>query len=384
MKTSIILMIFQLFILGHIYAGEPPVGVILSLTGPLAPYGQMAKRGATLALKTLQKKRNLLTLHIEDDRSLQHEAALSMNRLNSLKVSLVIGAMTSASTLVAVSKAKEAGVPVISPGATLNSLHDLKNTFSFPICFDNTTQGKLLARFAIDELKSKNIIVFVDQSSDYGKEILESFHEYVKKTQSKVLKEFYYQQNTTSFSPYLTSIRSLSKKNKIGMKPDLILFIGYAHQAGYALKEAGELGIKIPFLGSDGLDDPIIFKLAGNKAPTHYALTHFSAHEKSAHVSEFLSSYKNLYIEDPGVWAAFLYDAVMLASSVVYSQPKTQQRSTILQRLINGIEIKGITGIINTYKKISKKTSGVFVKSSVNNRKEYYYDFFKRLNFIPS
>ena len=74
------------------------------------------------------------------------------------------------------------------------------------------------------------------------------------------------------------------------------------------MKQARELGITAPILGTDGWDDPKVADIAGADALNNtYFSTHFS--DKDDSVKEFIDAFNKEYGHAPNVFAALGYDA---------------------------------------------------------------------------
>ena len=74
------------------------------------------------------------------------------------------------------------------------------------------------------------------------------------------------------------------------------------------MKQARELGITMPILGTDGWDDPKVKDIAGADAINNtFFCTHYS--DKDAEVKPFLDAYNKKFGHAPNVFAALGYDA---------------------------------------------------------------------------
>ena len=83
---------------------------------------------------------------------------------------------------------------------------------------------------------------------------------------------------------------------------------GYYEEVGKIVKQARELGITSPILGTDGWDDSKVADIAGKDALNHtYFCTHYS--EKDEQVKPFLEAFRKKYNRTPNVFAALGYDA---------------------------------------------------------------------------
>src|SRR5262249_16710275 len=64
--------------------------------------------------------------------------------------------------------AAQGQVPMISPSSTNPRVTTEGGAYVFRVCFTDTFQGELLARFARETLKAQRVAVLVDQKSAYS------------------------------------------------------------------------------------------------------------------------------------------------------------------------------------------------------------------------
>lgn len=348
------------------------IGIINSKVGELAPYGYSANQGIELAVDELTNRGIAIETVIEDDQSKPEKAALAMNRLiTSEKVSLVVGALTSANTLAAASVAEKQKVSIVSPGATANSFSSDNYKFVFPVCFHNRLQGKMLSDFAEKKLKAKKVVLFSNKGTDYGSEVRESFLEFFTKDNNHAVKEFFYQESTSNFTPFFNTIRRSQKKKESDY--DLIVFIGYAHQAGIAVRQARQTGVDLKFLGSDGWHENVFFDLAKEHAAGHYVITHFSHTDPSKNTKEFVEKFHKKFKTQPGIWVSLFYDSLMLAADVFSKfRNESTTRSSLQDTFARVKGYPGLTGSISFDKDIRSSKEGVVVMSEFDNETRSY------------
>src|SRR5438094_8460114 len=152
--------------------GDILVGEFGSLTGPQATFGQSTHNGIMMAADEVNaaggingRKIKVLT---EDDQSKQEEAANAVTKLISQNgVLAVLGEVASSNSLAAAPICQSNKVPMISPSST-NDEVTRKGDYIFRVCFIDTYQGPVLARFLINDLHVKRAALFTDIRSDYS------------------------------------------------------------------------------------------------------------------------------------------------------------------------------------------------------------------------
>src|SRR3954464_1432911 len=157
------------------------VGEFASLTGKEAVFGQNAHKGTLLAIEEVNAAGGVLgrqlELLTEDDQSKPGDSATVVKKLISRdKVVAVLGEITSGRTLEAAPIAQQAKIPLISPGAT-NVAVTAKGNYIFRVCFIDDFQGTVMAKFAADTLKLKNVAILSSVSSAQAVGLAKYFRE---------------------------------------------------------------------------------------------------------------------------------------------------------------------------------------------------------------
>ena len=157
--------------------------------------------------------------------------------------------------------ATEHKVPVLAPCATSAKVTvegGKVQPYIFRSCFIDPQQGDVMAKFAVDNLKAKTAVVYVDSSSDYSKSLGAVFKEKFEAAGGKVLMEEAFLQKDQDFKATLTKLKTASA--------DVLFVPGYYEEVGKIVKQARELGITNPILGTDGWDDFKVADIAGKDA----------------------------------------------------------------------------------------------------------------------
>jgi len=289
------------------------VGGNFELSGGVANYGTQAVKGIELAIKQANAAGGVMGKQIElvlaDNKS---EAAEATNAITKLitqdKVVAVFGPATSSSTLATVQVSQDHKVPVITPtGTNANITVDNGKTrpYIFRACFIDPLQGTIMANFARNSMKAGTAVIYIDNSSDYSKGLAQSFETLFTKNGGKVLAKEAFLQKDQDFKATLTKIKALN--------PDVVFLPAYYEEVGKILKQAREMGMNMPFLGTDGWDDPKVVEIAG-AAPLNnvFYSSHFSSQDTDPTVVKFISDFKKEYNQEPSVFSALGYDAGLL------------------------------------------------------------------------
>jgi branched-chain amino acid transport system substrate-binding protein len=303
-------------LMGSMFAGcgndaksdEIKIGANFEMTGNVANYGSATLDGLKLAVKEANDAGGVngkkITLVTVDDKSEASEAVNAATKLISDdKVKVVVGPSVTANVMAESQVATDNKVPVIAPDATSPAVtveNGAVKPYIFRSCFIDPQQGEVMAKFAGETLKAKTAVVYVDNSSDYSKSLGQVFKEKFEAAGGKVVMEEAFLQKDQDFKATLTKIKTANA--------DVIFVPAYYEEVGKIVKQARELGITNPILGTDGWDDTKVVDIAGADALNNtFFSTHYS--EKDPDVQSFLEAFNAEYGHNPNVFAALGYDA---------------------------------------------------------------------------
>lgn len=298
---------------GNSGANDIKIGANFELTGGVANYGSQALNGLKLAVKQINEAGGIngkkIALVTADNKSEASEAANAATKLISNdKVRVLVGPATTSNVLATTQIATDSKIPVIAPTGT-NPKITVENgkvkPYVFRSCFIDPLQGEVMAGFAAKTLQAKTAAIYVDSSSDYSKSLAEVFTKVFEENGGKVLMQEAFLQKDQDFKATLTKLKA--------QNPDVIFIPAYYEEVGKIVKQARELGITVPLLGTDGWDDAKLVEIAG-AAPLNntFFSSHYSVQDSDASVKKFIEAFKAEYKQEPSVFAALGYDAGMM------------------------------------------------------------------------
>lgn len=298
---------------------EIVLGGNLELSGSVASYGSSINEGAKLAIKEINDNGGIngkkIKYEVIDNRSENSEAVAAMTKLiTEHKAVAVIAPATSGNTTAIVELANKNKVPVVTGSGTAESVtvaeNGSVNDYAFRTCFIDPFQGIVAANFATDELKVKNVAIYLDSSSDYAKGLAASFKEQVEKNGGTVVVEENYVAKDVDFKATLTRIK--------GANPDFVFIPGYYEEVGLIVKQARELGLDVPLMGADGWDSPTLVDLAGAEALNNTFITnHYSSGDPDKKIQDFVKAFEDEYGEAPNAFHALGYDTVYFIADAI-------------------------------------------------------------------
>lgn len=286
------------------------IGNVAPLTGPNAHLGKDNENGARLAVEEINKqglvingKKITLEFVGEDDASDPKQGTQVAQKLVDQKVVAIVGHLNSGVSIPASKIYSEAGIVQLSPSSTNPEYTNQGFKTTYRLVGTDAQQGPVLARFAIDKLKAKNIAI-VDDSTQYGKGLADEFEKTVIALGGKIVVHEATNDKATDFKAILTKIKS--------KKPDIILYGGMDATGGPFAKQAKELGISAKIIGGDGICSPTLAQLAGDAVESVICSTVGVPKESLMNGETFLKNYQARFNAEVQIYSPMAYDAVMV------------------------------------------------------------------------
>jgi branched-chain amino acid transport system substrate-binding protein len=281
------------------------IGEVNPMTGAIGQYGTTCHQGIQLAVDQANSAGGVLGKRIvlltEDNQSQAGQTSTIVRKLVIQdKVVAIIGDLTSSATLEGGPIAQAAKIPMVTPLATNPKVTQIGD-YIFRVCFIDEFQGRVMARFALENLKSKKAAILTDTKQDYSVGLSGFFKETFAHGAGSVVRVQTYSSGDTEFRAQLTSIQAA--------RPDLVFLPGYYPEVGIILKQARQLGMTVPFIGCEAWDSPTLLQVAGKAADGCYFSNQFSADDPSPVVQEFGKVYRARFGVLPDNFAALGYDA---------------------------------------------------------------------------
>lgn len=270
------------------------VGVIAPLTGDAGIYGDDISQAIELAQKTYQQP---VKIYYEDA-CLAKDALKSIQKLVLAdKVDLVTGLFCIPSIQPAMSKMNPEKITGTVTATVPDSVLEAEGYIFSPNAAIKD-EAKAQAEYAYHELGARKVSL-VWLNSDFGL----SYSTHFAKTFTALGGEMVTNEAVEFFgSDYRTDLTKVKEKN-----PDLLVSIHFGNQMALIVKQAREIGITVPIMGTYESEDQMILDFAGNAAeglifsspigkglgPEHYAFT---------------EAYKEAYGKEPTLIATMAYD----------------------------------------------------------------------------
>ncbi len=238
-------------------AAEPiPIGVITSLSGSYATFGQNEVAGYKVAAAELNAKGGVLgrpiELLIEDDASNQNAALAAAEKLMGKGVPLLMGSFASAITKPLASYAARSKITLLNSNSADTAITKPGSPYVFRV--GQTTETFAIACFdlmkTLPGLKTVAILVSNDAR---GKSTANSVKERAQALGYRVVADQAYDRGLTDFRPTLNAFKAAN--------PDVVALSSYEEDAATLMRQAKEVNL-----------DPKLFVAVG---ATGYAIPQF-------------------------------------------------------------------------------------------------------------
>ena len=231
-------------------------------------------------------------------------------------------------------------IPMISPSSTnprVTKDGGKTRPYIFRVCFIDPFQGTVMAKFATENLKVKNVAVLRDVGNDYSVGLADFFSAKFKELGGKIVADQSYKAGDQDFKAQLTAIKT--------KKPEAIYVPGYYTDVGLIARQARELGIKVPLMGGDGWDSAKLYEIARRRARRLVLLEPLHAREPGAgHPGRSSRSTRRRTATVPDALAAMGYDAAMVAIDAMQPREGPLRRSRSREAIEATKDFKAVTG----------------------------------------
>ncbi len=293
----------------NVRKNEIRIGVISTLTGNAAYYGQSTMHGAEVARAEMQAKypNKKIVLYHEDSLFTPKGGIDAYNKVKDAdKVQAIM--VQGSNVAVAVEAIANKDNMLQVDASVLASSYRTPDDMSFRM----TPGGGNEISFAVDYLVRNNLkrVAVLYLKNEIGQTLSGAL---ASSTGIQILANEGYAPDTTDFKTLLTKINQTH--------PDVIYIAGIAAQTATVLKQSDELGIKSKFMSYRGTEDPVLLKNAGRLAE---GILYTSAYEnafnadyrkpKDVSIDTFMKEYLGMYHDGglPNAYAAEAYEGTKI------------------------------------------------------------------------
>jgi len=294
------------------------IGIITSLTGSNAAFGQAHKNGYTIALEEINAKGGLLGKKVEldyyDDQSRPDQAVQGISKLvDQDRVSIVLGAYSSESTRAIVPVVTQKQVPLIIPTAVADNVMESNSPWIFRICAGSGS----FATATLDFLKNNGnpkTLAIVSENTNFGQANNKSMTEAAKAAGLELVDSESYQASSPDYKSLLQRVK--------GKNPEVIYFASYLLDASTLMRQSEQLNLNPKYYTSAGTgfaaaEFPTPDKGAGKYAEYTFSVSQWLPSAKWKGSAEFDDKYFKLAGSHPAYHAMEAYAVLVVAAAAI-------------------------------------------------------------------
>ncbi|RPJ41713.1 MAG: ABC transporter substrate-binding protein, partial [Deltaproteobacteria bacterium] len=332
------LLVTLIFVVSVAQGASIKIGLMAPLTGPAASDGLSAKQSVEMAVEDINKAGGIngqkVELIVYDDQFDPKQAVTVAHRMiEGDKVAAGVSGSYSFTTRAAAQVFQENKVP-FAVGYALHPAITEGGKYVFRVTVLGPVQGRAAGYCAGNMMKVKTVSMLV-MDNDFGQSLAKGFTEYASKTGVKTLSEDKFKMGEKEFSPVLTKIK--------GLNPDLIFTTAYPLDGALMMKQAGDLGIKTKWLGTEGLDSTIGFlQVSGKFAEGLVITTNLDRDSKVPMIRNYLEQYEKKYKVAPDMTGASTLDAFLVLVEAIKKVGADSDKIVDAYRTMRGWQ--GVTG----------------------------------------
>ncbi|TMJ92619.1 MAG: hypothetical protein E6G77_25285 [Alphaproteobacteria bacterium] len=274
------------------------IGVFGPMTGDAAGYGQSLRETVELVVKERNAAGALLgqkiTVIYGDDAGKPEQAVSVAKRLTaSDEVLIMLGSISSPASLAASQVAQQSETPQIVISGTAQRITTQGNKWVFRSAIPDTAFAADLVDFINEKFAGKKKVAFIYVNDDFGKGGFEGFKTRGQKYGLQIVAEERYARGDLDFTSQLSRIKASGA--------DFMVDWSRYAEGALIIKQMKQMGIDMPYFGSDGQAHPKFRELAASAAEGAYYPTHFSVTAIGGNkvAQDFTAKIRAAYNKDP-------------------------------------------------------------------------------------
>jgi branched-chain amino acid transport system substrate-binding protein len=294
--------------------GPIKIAVVDAQSGQLSSLGAWELKGARLAVDEWNKAGGIngrqIQLGIFDDQGDPTVGTTLARKIDSEGYVAMIGTAESAVTIAMAPILQQAEIPNVTSGQS-PGLVGVKSPFLFLNGPTSTTYDETLAKYVVDKKGIKSIALVTNNGS-FGKGEHDAFTKALSSRGVTPVADQVVTSDQKDFSAALTTIRQ--------KRPELIFLGAEEVESGLIVKQARDLGLKVPFAGAAPQGTPVFLDTAGaaNVEGTIVSSPYLS-NDVSDATRKFAAAYKAAYGEDAELHGAKAYDGTQIILTALKS-----------------------------------------------------------------
>lgn len=297
------------------WAADIKIGAAAALTGGAAQYGNSIRNGLRLAVEQINASGTLgpdkIVLVIEDEQGKKEEGINAFKRLIfQEKVLLLFGPTLSNSAQAAHPIAQAAKVVVFGTSNTADGITSIGDH----VFRNSVTEADVLpvtVATAVRQAGIKKVAVLYGNDDVFTKSGYDNFVKALEGQKVAITTTETFAKGDVDFKAQLTKIKASN--------PDAIVLSALLAEGAPIMVQARQLGIKLPFIGGNGMNSVRVFELAKGASDDLWIGSPWSIENRAPVNNSFIVDYTQAYKAAPDLFAAQAFDAVHIVAAAIKS-----------------------------------------------------------------
>lgn len=299
------------------------IGVITSLTGSLAAFGEAHKRGYSIALDEINAKGGVLGKKVEldyyDDQSKPDLAVQGVSKLvDQDQVPILLGSYSSESTKAIIGPVNKSEVPLIIPTATADNVMDSHSPWVFRICAGANDYARTTIAFLKDNGNPKTMAI-VYENTNFGQSNMKAMTAAAQGAGIKLVAVESYEAKSPDYKAVLQRVKAAN--------PEVIYLCSYLLDAVTLMRQAQEVDLNPKYYTSAGTGFAAAEfptdKGAGKNAEFTFSVSQWLPEAKWAGGKEFDAEFFKRYGSHPAYHAIQAYESLHAAAQAINNAKST-------------------------------------------------------------
>ena len=300
------------------YAQAKPIklGQIIPITGEAAESGRYHRQGAELAVEKINAAGGIngrkIQIVLEDDQTTNPGAVAALQKLlEDKEIPMILGSIRSTQVQAMLPTINEAKIPVAIGGTNYGLTHS-GSQWVFRFRPHDGMSAKVIAKFMVEELKLKKVAI-VHASDAFGNGGRDMLTPAAKELGAEVV---FTQGYNNQEKDYTAVVQGLKKSGAVALGT----YMTFSTDLGVFARQIKQQGVQVKWVGSPSITAVDGRNLAGDALYGTYGVTDFHV-EASPTSKTFTQAYKAKYNQEPDLYAAWCYDAVLVFAEAMKKAP---------------------------------------------------------------
>lgn len=309
------------------------------VTGPVAQYGDMQFIGAKMAIEQINKAGGVNGSQLEgvvfDDACDPKQAVAVANRIVNQEIQFVVGHLCSSSTQPASDIYEDEGILMVTAASTSPEITTRGYELVFRTIGLDSLQGPTAGKYIAEQVKPKKVAVIHDKQQ-YGEGIATAVRDVLKEAGIDVPVFEGVTAGDKDFSALIAKLRQEGV--------DFVYYGGYHPELGLILRQSAEQGLKVGFMGPEGVGNSDISAIAG-EASEGLLVTLPKAFDEDPRNAELVEAFKAKNEDPTGPFVFPAYAAVQIIADGIKLAGDTD--TTKVAEALRANEFDTPTGVLS-------------------------------------